>query len=331
MDGPDHLDADRFSAMGDAPLVVVDARTWRRPVAPMQALVIGTDRTGSLPDVAVNDFDLLVTSAASPPRPWVGVAGPRFDARIAALAAAVQRQPFAATIAAQQLRLAEQLPLADALAAESLAYSALLGGAEFGRWREARRLAAPVTPTPVPCVRAERTDNSITLTLADPENRNAMTAAMRDGLYEALANCLDDPSAPLVSLRGDGRCFSTGGDLAEFGTAADLAAAHVIRTLRSCARALDALGPRAEVRLHGACVGSGIEIAAAAHRRIAAPDAWFQLPELSMGLIPGAGGTVTIGRAIGRHRTMWMLLTGQRLDVRRAQEWGLVHAIEAPR
>src|SRR3546814_9649681 len=57
---------------------------------------------------------------------------------------------------------------------------------------------------------------------------------------------------------------------------------------------------RGTVRLHGACVGSGVEVAAAAHRRIAAADSWFQLPEVRMGLIPGAGGTATVARAIYR-------------------------------
>src|SRR3546814_15863087 len=87
---------------------------------------------------------------------------------------------------------------------------------------------------------------------------------------------------------------------------------HAVRTLHSCARALDVLGSRGTVRLHGACVGSGVEVAAAAHRRIAAADSWFQLPEVRMGLIPGAGGTATVARAIGRHRTLWMLLSARR-------------------
>jgi enoyl-CoA hydratase/carnithine racemase len=97
--------------------------------------------------------------------------------------------------------------------------------------------------------------------------------------------------------------------------------------LHSCARALDALGVRGAAHLHGACVGSGIEVAAAAHRRIAHGDAWFQLPEVTMGLIPGAGGTVTIARAIGRHRTLWMLLSAKRIGAQQALRWGLIHAI----
>jgi enoyl-CoA hydratase/carnithine racemase len=125
-----------------------------------------------------------------------------------------------------------------------------------------------------------------------------------------------------------GRCFSTGGHLPEFGTAKDLAAAHVIRTQRSCTRVLHRLGARAEVYLQGACIGSGIEVPAAATRRVGTPDLIVQLPELAMGLIPGAGGTASLARAIGRHRLMWLALGGFRIGARQARDWGLVHAIE---
>jgi enoyl-CoA hydratase/carnithine racemase len=99
--------------------------------------------------------------------------------------------------------------------------------------------------------------------------------------------------------------------------------------LRSCAALLDRLGARASAQLHGACVGSGLEVPAAAALRTATADAWFQLPELRMGLIPGAGGTASVERAIGRHRTAWMLLSAKRIDARQALAWGLVHEIVA--
>lgn len=327
MNAPDHLDADRLSAPGGQPIWVVDAAAWRRPSAPVQALVIGVDRAGAMPAIVTDDFDLLLTSAADAPRPWVTVSARDFDAQVEQLTVAASANPLAATIAAQVLRLTAKLPMADALAVESFAYSSLLGGGEFARWRSTAKIGDGAA-TPTDPVKIERTGDRITLTLNDPADRNAMTAAMRDALYEALANALDDPTQPEVVLRGAGKCFSTGGALPEFGTARDLAEAHAVRTLHSCARALDALGPRATVRLHGACVGSGIEVAAAAHRRIATSDAWFQLPELSMGLIPGAGGTATVARAIGRHRTLWMLLSGKRVGAAQACDWGLIHAIE---
>lgn len=324
---PDHLDADRLSAPGGQPLWMVDAAAWRRPSVPIQAVVIGVDREGALPENISDDFDLLLTTANDAPRPWLSIEARGFDVELERLAVAVSANPLAATIGAQVLRLAATLTMADALAVESFAYSSLLGGAEFARWRSAAQIGAAAEPPPNP-VLAMRTGDRITLTLNDPDSRNAMTAAMRDALYEALANALDDPTRPELVLRGAGKCFSTGGALPEFGTARDMAKAHVVRTLHSCARALDALGDRATVRLHGACVGSGIEVAAAAHRRVAASDTWFQLPEIGMGLIPGAGGSATVARAIGRHRTLWMLLSGRRIGAAQALEWGLIHAIE---
>ncbi|MDO9363510.1 MAG: enoyl-CoA hydratase/isomerase family protein [Sphingopyxis sp.] len=330
MTGPDYLDADRLSAPGGQPVLVVDAATWRRRDVPIQAVVIGVDSDASLAAIATDDFDLLLTTAREAPRPWVSLDADNFGARVERLANAVRTNQQAATIAAAVLRTTANLPLVDALTVESLAYSALLGGCEFARWREAAERRPPF-PTQAEPLLVERCGDHLTLTLNDPTNRNAMTATMRDALYEALANALDDPSQPDLLLQGAGKCFSTGGELAEFGTALDLAEAHLVRTLHSCARALDALGDRGTVRLHGACVGSGIEVAAAAHRRVATPSSWFHLPEIRMGLIPGAGGTATISRAIGRHRTMWMLLSGARLGAAQALKWGLVHEIESPK
>jgi enoyl-CoA hydratase/carnithine racemase len=60
----------------------------------------------------------------------------------------------------------------------------------------------------------------------------------------------------------------------------------------------------------------------------AAPDAFFELPELAMGLVPGAGGTASLPRRIGRQRTAWLALSGERIDARTALRWGLVDAIE---
>jgi hypothetical protein len=322
--GPlDHLDADRFSALGGQPLLAVEAAGWQRPALPLQALVIGLDEAGVLPAVDPADFDLLLTSAANPPAPWAPISDlPRIEAYTADF-------PGATVILAEVLRLTEQLPLAAALQVESLAYSTLLGGAEFARELKDYPALPPVKTSLNP-IMIDRDGDHVTLTLNDPANRNAMTAAMRDALYEALANLLDDPSQPTVTLRGAGACFSVGGDLREFGSADDLAEAHQVRTLHSCARALYELGDRATVELQGACIGSGLEITAAANRRVAAPNSWFQLPELGMGLIPGAGGTVTVARAIGRHRTAWLLLTGCRLRARQAAGWGLVTLADSP-
>lgn len=88
------------------------------------------------------------------------------------------------------------------------------------------------------------------------------------------------------------------------------------------------LGDRLSVRIDGAAIGAGIELAAFAHHVTASPRSWFQLPELDYGLIPGAGGTVSITRRIGRQRTAYLVLSGRRLSATQALEWGLIDVIE---
>ena len=85
-----------------------------------------------------------------------------------------------------------------------------------------------------------------------------------------------------------------------------------------------ACADRVRADLHGACVGAGIELPAYARRVVAREDAFFELPEVSMGLVPGAGGTASLPRRIGRQRTACLALSGRRLDAATALGWGLV-------
>lgn len=323
-----HADAVNFPV---EPLSPLDGSTLRvlspgEPV-PSGSIALLVDSDGTLPPASPDPYDAMITTAKAAPHPWVSIPSARLSSSLDCARSAVSAAPIAASTMCRVLRIAERLPVAEAIEVESLAYSTLLGGIEFRRWL-ARRPSRAGTSGPAK-VRYDRTGGTVTLTLASPDTRNAMTAWMRDALHEALTACLDDPSEPTVRIRGEGRCFSTGGDLAEFGTATDLAQAHVIRTARSCAALVWRLGNRCEVIVHGACIGSGLEIAAAAARRVASGSAFFQLPELRLGLIPGAGGTATLSRAIGRHRTAWLALSSQRVPAERALEWGLVHEIRA--
>jgi len=322
----DHLDLERFSPLGEAPLLVIDADGDAAPYRDANAIVVGVDRAGALPALAGDDFDILLTSARCPPRPWIGAPLAQLDAKIESFRRAATRTPFAASVLRQTLRINASLPAEQALLVESFAYSTLLAGAEFRAWR-ATATAQSCAPVGSP-LRVARAGDHVTITLAAPQTRNSMSAAMRDALFDALAAVLDDPTAPSVTLRGEGACFSIGGDLAEFGANQDQAQAHAIRTMRSIAALVLELGDRIGVVFHGACIGSGLEAPAAAARRDATPGAFFQLPESRMGLIPGAGGTVTVPRAIGRHRACAMMLGSARVSAATALEWGLVHAIE---
>lgn len=252
-------------------------------------------------------------------------------AEATALADRIARAPLAATVLVQLLRITENMPLADGLIAESLAYSTLQAGPEF----RLRLAAHPPQPIPIdddgPAVVMQRDGECLSLQLNRPRQRNAMSVELRDALMEALQLVLADDSIASVQLSGRGKCFSTGGELREFGTAPDPATAHWVRSQALPGRLLARCAARVEAYVHGACIGSGIEFPAFAARVIAAPDAWFQLPELEFGLIPGAGGCISIARRIGRQRTAWLALSGQRLTARTALDWGLVDAIEERR
>jgi enoyl-CoA hydratase/carnithine racemase len=133
-------------------------------------------------------------------------------------------------------------------------------------------------------------------------------------------------TGPIV-VRADGPSFSEGGDLDEFGTFPDPAGAHLVRLGRSLAWRFAQLADRLVVGIHGAAVGSGIELPAFAGHVVAADHTRIALPELGLGLIPGAGGTVSIPRRCGRQRFVALLLRGGTIPAFTAREWGLVDEV----
>jgi enoyl-CoA hydratase/carnithine racemase len=150
---------------------------------------------------------------------------------------------------------------------------------------------------------------------------------MRDGLLAGLALAAADPSITEVLWRGEGPSFCSGGDLDEFGSFTNPASAHLLRLATSIGRSIDALGDRLVVVVHGPCAGSRVELPAFATRVIARPDFSAALPEVGLGLIPGAGGTASITRRVGRHRMALLALSGRRITAPTALRWGLVDSV----
>jgi enoyl-CoA hydratase/carnithine racemase len=173
----------------------------------------------------------------------------------------------------------------------------------------------------------ERRGGTLEITLARPERLNALDTQMRDELVDALALAAADGDITRVELRGEGRAFCAGGDLDEFGTRPDPATAHLVRLQRSVARSLAWLETPTVSYLHGACMGSGIELAAFTGTVIAAEDTQIALPEIGLGLVPGAGGTVSLPRRIGRVRTAWLAFSGCTVEAETARAWGLVDKV----
>ncbi len=245
-----------------------------------------------------------------------------------AVSTAITRYPHAAMVLIQVLRSSLKLDIPSALAVESLGYATLLGGREFAVWLEARdtkhaRSKAPDTPP----LKIDRQGDRLHVELNHPENRNALSASMRDGLTEVFKLVMLDTGIAAVQVSGAGPSFCAGGDLGEFGLQRDLTEGHCIRSVRMPAQYLAACRDRVRIRVHGACIGAGIELSAFAAHITAARDTFFQLPEVAMGLIPGAGGCVSIPRRIGRQRAAFMALSGKDIDVETALAWGLIDAI----
>ena len=239
---------------------------------------------------------------------------------------ALERAPMAALALVLLLRGGGQRSIEDGLVAESLTYSMLQGGPEFAAWRRSYA-SHPRLSEIGPAVRVERRGAELHLTFSRPHVHNAFNRRLRDELCEALSVACCDESLERVVLTGAGPSFCSGGDLNEFGSFPSPPASHVVRLTRSPARLMAGLADRITVELHGACMGAGIELPAFAHRVLAHPDTVFALPEIGLGLVPGAGGTVSLPRRIGRHRTAWLALTGARIDAPTALAWGLVDGI----
>jgi 1,4-dihydroxy-2-naphthoyl-CoA synthase len=296
--------------------------------------------TGELQAMGIVDLDSAGDGPAlpfMPPFPLIGTGDPahplacHLDAIVEvpitldAVLRTVKAQPAAAAIVAQLMRGIEGLSMERALAWESMAYATLQGSAGHQAWLE-RRGPAEASAAPGR-IALHRDGDRLDIGLDRPLARNAIDRPMRDALAEAFTLAALDPGIGTVRLTGAGDHFSMGADLDEFGTTRDPATAHLIRSTTLPAHMIARCADRLEVHIQGACVGSGLEMAAFAHRITASADAWFQLPELAMGILPGAGGCVALSRRIGRQRAALLILSGKRITARTALAWGLVDEV----
>lgn len=167
-----------------------------------------------------------------------------------------------------------------------------------------------------------------TVTLNRPHVLNAYNIEMRDGVYEALQAVRDDPEVRVMVLRGNGRAFSTGGDLSEFGRTPPVRA-RAARWHRDVWGTLWALPKLTVAAVHGVVVGGGFEMAMLCDQCLAADDARFALPETGVGMIPGVAGTQTLPRLAGVGRALDVMLAGRWIDAPTARRWGIVNGVVA--
>ena len=316
---------ERFSCLTGESMVVVDVSGDRVNASPESikraldnlrelpcpSIAIGTAGLARANKEFAQAFDVLLEA----------------DAELETITSNINANPIASLAMVELTRHSESLPIHEGLVAESLVYSTLQSGPEFAAWLRNREALPMPPPEDEPAVAMLRDGPRLHVTFDRPERRNAFSAEMRDGLTEAMRLVDSDATIEEVILRGAGPAFCSGGDLAEFGTLPDPATAHVIRSTRNPGRWLARCADRVRAEIHGPCVGAGIELPAfTAHVR-ARRDSWFWLPEVSMGLVPGAGGTVSLPRRIGRQRTNQMALTQERIDPIRGLRWGLIDEI----
>jgi len=294
-------------------------------------LAIGVgDPAGDDAEVWLQDATFTLVDRPCADRRTVRV--PDVDAALAQISERVATWPQTAAVCDDVLRAFDPAPPTFAgLITESLAYSTLQSGREFARWLAARGpKTVPLLPDPVV---SQRDGDTLRVAFNRPQRHNAFSTDARAALLEALEVARLDTSVTALVLSGNGPSFCSGGDLAEFGTFEDPASAHLARTRFSPALVLDEitarLGAACQAVVHGQVLGSGLEMAAFCGHVTCHPDATLGLPELALGLIPGAGGTVSITRRIGRWRTAYLVLSGATIDAATARDWGLVDVVRA--
>ena len=177
----------------------------------------------------------------------------------------------------------------------------------------------------------DKRDGTGYVTLNRPQALNTYNMRMRDELYQVLGAIKTDPEVRVALFRGAGeKAFCAGADLSEFLTAPSPVIARQVRWERDVWGLFLSLPQPVICALHGYVLGDGLEIALCCDLRLAAEGAKFGLPEPGLGIIPAAGGSQTLPRAIGRTKSLEMLLTGGWLKADEAYRLGLVNEVVPP-
>ena len=144
----------------------------------------------------------------------------------------------------------------------------------------------------------------------------------RKSLIDGLGRALRDDEVRAVVITGTGKVFSGGADIKEFNTPAALAQPSLLQVIDNVERSAKPV----IAAVNGICMGGGLELSLGCHYRIATQDALFALPEVKIGLLPGAGGTQRLPRAIGVEPALQMIVSGESIDAATALKHGLGRA-----
>ena len=166
-----------------------------------------------------------------------------------------------------------------------------------------------------------RRDGEVAVVTVDNPPVNALKHEVRAGLAEALGQARDDGAVKAVVIACAGRTFFAGADITEFGKPPQAPSLHDVIA------AIEAMPKPVVAALHGTALGGGFELALACHFRVAAPGARVGLPEVKLGLLPGAGGTQRLPRLVGPEKALQMIVTGEPIGAAEAEGDGIIDEI----
>jgi len=166
-----------------------------------------------------------------------------------------------------------------------------------------------------------RRDGEIAVVTVDNPPVNALKYEVRAGLTQALAHARDDDAVSAVVIACAGRTFFAGADITEFGKPPQAPSLHDVIV------AIEAMPKPVVAALHGTALGGGFELALACHFRVAVPGARVGLPEVKLGLLPGAGGTQRLPRLVGPEKALQMIVSGEPIGAAEARADGIVDEI----
>lgn len=173
-------------------------------------------------------------------------------------------------------------------------------------------------------------DGVATLAIDRPKSLNALNEATLEELRAVFATLKDDPRVRVVIVTGTGdKAFVAGADIKELAQQTSSTAHATARRGQEVFRAIEVLGKPVIAAVNGFALGGGLELALACHLRIASENAKLGLPEVSLGVIPGFGGTQRLARLVGRGRALELILTGDPIDAAEAHRIGLVNRVVA--
>ena len=161
-----------------------------------------------------------------------------------------------------------------------------------------------------------------------PRVFNALNTALIAELKDIFEDCRDDSAVRGVILTGAGdKAFAAGADISEFVNDTAVEAKYISRYGQVVTSLIESLGKPVIAAVNGLALGAGCELAMACTIRLAAETANFGLPEVKIGIMPGAGGSQRLPRLVGKGRALQIILTGEMIDAQEAYRIGLVNEI----